>query len=87
MSKIIKQRPTGTILSHIVQTNDGRTWAVDSAHTFDGFFETMVFKANKKNGDVAGWKDFFSCRYGSKQELEKGHYEICENLEKYIKGE
>lgn len=83
MSKILFQKELFP-LRHVVQTEDGLNYAVDSCRTFEGHLETIVFKARKGNGNITNYKELYFRRYSSEEEMETGHYEICENLEKYL---
>lgn len=86
MSKVIKS--TGyRALSHVVQTEDGNLYMVDSNDTFDCGYETMVFPWSKRRNEVKNWTDLYCERYKSDGDMYAGHKRICENLEEYIGGE
>ena len=79
MSKIIKE--TGyRELSHIVEC-DGQYFFVDSVYTLDHAEETMVFEWDIGENDVVSWSELYCKRYSNYDEMKKGHYFICQNLE------
>lgn len=80
MSKVIKMtgyRP----LSHVIQTDDGNYYMVDSNDTFDRGFETMVFDWDIKRDEVSDWVDNYQELHDDYEEMEKRHHFICENYE------
>lgn len=83
MSKIIKESGYRE-LSHIVKSND-KYYLVDSNDTMDAGYETMVFFYNIKDDEVEDWGDLYCKRYNTEKEMEKHHFEVCKNIEKYLK--
>ena len=82
MSKIVKE--TGyRELSHIIKSKN-KYYLVDSNDTFDFGYETMVFLFNIKEDDVENWGDLYCKRYTTEEEMKKHHFEVCENIEKYL---
>ena len=57
--------------------NTGQHVVIDSRFTFDHGYETMVF-ASDELGEVLNWSDLDVETYGTWQEMEKGHNEMCE---------
>lgn len=86
MSKIIKE-VEGRDLGHIVQTDDGVQYYVDSADTYDAGYETMVFLYDEEDDDVFDWGELFVERYRKYERMEKRHMEICKNLERFLHKE
>ena len=83
MSRIISE--TGyRELSHIVQTDAGKLYLVDSNNTLDHGYETMVFKWSKRKKRPTSWKDLYCAYHESEYDMRTAHYIICHNLEKYI---
>ena len=83
VSKIIRQEYDRD-LAHIIQTDNGSYYYVDSANTFDAGYETMVFDYDMKNDEVASWSDRFCLHYATFDQMCKGHFAICENFEKVM---
>lgn len=83
MSKIIKESGYRE-LSHIVKSNN-KYYLVDSNDTIDAGYETMVFPYNIKEDEVEDWGDLYCERYNTEEEMEKHHFEVCEDIEKYLK--
>ena len=83
MSKVLKAIKPREI-GHIVQTEDGKTYYVDSCYTTDHGLETMVFAFNLEADEVSDWMDLYAEWYDSVDEMVKRHEEICLNLEKYL---
>ena len=85
MSTIIKKVDTREH-GHIVQTDSGSYYYVDSAWAFDrNKYETMVFPCNK-NGYVknADWKRYAYVEYHhTKFEMAKRHEQIINALDNY----
>ncbi len=54
MSKIVKRimkfNQRNNYVAHVVRTNDGKCYYVDTSDTFDIGPETMVFRFNEKKG-------------------------------------
>jgi hypothetical protein len=73
-------------LAHIVKTNTGNYYYVDSADTFDQGFETMAFEYDIESDEVTSWVEVYVERYDSEEEMETRHKEICLNLEEGIKA-
>ena len=85
MSKVIKAtgyRP----LSHVVQTDQGKYYMVDSNDTVDQSYETMAFEWDEKKNKVKNWIEQFQMLHVTQKAMEKKHKDICENLEKYMYG-
>lgn len=83
MSKIVKK--TGyRELSHVVQTDDGQYFMVDSNNTFDCGYETMVFEWNIEEDGVDNWIEKYCERYESEKDMENRHKEICKHLEECL---
>ena len=83
MSKIIKESGYRK-LSHIVKCDD-IYYLVDSNDTFDRGYETMAFLYDIKKDEVISWLESYVKWYKTEEEMEKYHFEICENLERYLK--
>lgn len=89
-------------LSDIV-THNNKSYYVDTAFVFDAFtLETMVFEMKnaivddydidnesniKKLMDLVDWKGIYTERYIDKQEAEKNHNRIVNNIFKYGRAE
>ncbi len=56
----------------------GQKVVVDSRETPDRGYETMVFHADNRTGEVLDWGELDVKNYSSWQEMEKGHNEMCE---------
>lgn len=82
MSKIIKER-VGRVLSHFVELN-GKIYYIDSVDTSDEGLETMAFLCDG-NYQVADWNCLYCERYPTEEEMKTRHFEICNNLEDYLK--
>ena len=83
MSRIVKGtgwRP----LSHVVKTEDGKLYLVDSNNTFDYGYETMVFEW--EDDEVSSWLGEYRENYSSETAMRERHFEICEMLEDVLKG-
>lgn len=78
--KTVKEREYCTI----VLTDDGETYYVDSADTYDAEYETMVFPWNNRRDEVDDWNELYVEHYKTEKDMEKGHERICSNLEKYL---
>ena len=92
MSKIVKDDAGCKGVSHVVETADGKQYAVSSIYLeefcrISGFtYETAVFKWNKVKHEITNWTDVLMFRYVSEEEMLKEHSEICKNLEQYLQG-
>lgn len=83
MSEIIRE--TGNReLSHIVKTDTGSYFYVDSNDTYDCGFETMVFMYDEKKHEVAGWGELYVEHYDTYESMKNNHYAICNRLELFI---
>lgn len=82
MSEIIKESGYRK-LSHIVKGND-KYYLVDSNNTLDAGYETMVFLFDYDENDVIDWRDLYCERYKTEKEMEQHHFEVCEDIEKYL---
>ena len=82
MSAIIRHSGADRALSHICKTDNGRYFYVDSAHTLDCGYETLVFAYDENRGDVSSWSELY-CRRGYEDyfDMMKNHLEICLTLE------
>lgn len=70
-------------LGHIVKTEDGKLFYVDSTETFDAGFETMVFPCDE-DGQVTSWFELYVEHYKNEKEMEQRHKYICRNLEEVL---
>lgn len=82
MSEIVKESGYRK-LSHIVKSKN-KYYLVDSNNTRDAGYETMVFTYNIKEDEVENWGDLYCERYNTEKEMEKHHFEVCNNIEKYL---
>lgn len=83
MSKIVK--PTGyRALSHVVQTDNGEYFMVDSNYTLDYGYETMAFEWDERKDEVSNWCESYVERYRDKDTMAHRHEQICNNLEQYL---
>lgn len=86
MSKIVKK--TGyRELSHVVQTDDGCYFMVDSALTSDCGYETMVFSWDNKTNKVDCWAELYCEHYRNEDDMSRRHEAICDHLENYLESE
>ena len=83
MSRIISESGYRE-LSHIVQTEDGKLYLVDSNNTLDHGYETMVFRWSKRKKKPTSWKDLYCAFHLSEKSMRLAHYTICNSLEEYI---
>ena len=56
---------------NVVESSRGPV-LIDTRYTFDGYYETMVFKCDK-NGAVDNWIELDVDRYPSIMEMRDGH--------------
>lgn len=84
MSKILKAKEHSHDLGHIVQTNDGKAYLVDSCYTLDHGYETMVFKYDLEADRVASWTDLYANWYTSRVDMAAHHEKVCASLETYL---
>ena len=59
-----------------VVTSSKGTVVIDTRHTFDGYYETMVFKCDS-DGNI-DWLEIDCDRYPSADEMEAGHQRMIE---------
>ena len=83
MSKIIKESGYRE-LSHIVQTDDGKMYLVDSNYTEDCGYETMAFKWDDKKDAVVNYLDVYVEHYRTWYDMEHGHEWVCSHLEEVL---
>lgn len=84
MSEVLKNCPdNGNALSHYVVA-DSKTYYVDSRDTCDCGLETMVFPCSSNCSKVDFKKELYVKHYDGFSEMRKHHYELINNLEKYI---
>lgn len=69
-------------LSNIVELN-GNYYYVDSCHTLDHGYETMVFACDSE-GNVTDWSDLYAERYTTRAEMKLGHVETIANLSELL---
>ncbi len=90
MSKVVKrvrkflQRENNNYVAHVVRTNDGKYYYVDTADTFDIGPETMVFRFDEKKDVVASFTELYAERYATMEEAYAKHEQIIDNLESYL---
>ena len=86
MSKIIKS--TGNReLSHVIQTDDGKFYVVDSEDTRDCGYETMVFDWDILANKISNWLELYVEWHNSETEMRLRHYIICKNFENLYKAD
>ena len=84
MSKIIKHAESGRKLSHIVKTDNGSYYYIDSNNTYDAGYETMAFIYDEKADNVGSWGEVYVKHYTTSQEMIEGHRYACEHLEELL---
>lgn len=84
MSEIVRHSEADRALSHIVRTDSGHYFYVDSNDTIDCGYETMVFWYDEKHKEVSDWGELYVRRYDTFYDMRKGHYYICHLLEKIL---
>ena len=70
--------------------NEGdKVYYVSTNNTIDHGPETMIFEIKNvdKEDECIDWSGLFTKRYKNMAEAKKSHYEIIEDINKYIKGE
>lgn len=82
MSKILSRIKIRK-LAHIIRTDMGFCYYVDSANTFDHGYETMVFPYDPYTGNI-NYKSVFTKLYDKEWQMNAGHSYICKNFEKCI---
>lgn len=83
MSKIVKESGYRE-LSHVVQTDDGKMYLVDSNDTVDCGYETMAFKWNDKKDKVVNYREVYVEYYDSWEDMECKHKWLCSHLEEVL---
>lgn len=86
MSKVVKNvwNNRQSSVTHVVRTNDGKTYYVHTSDTFDAGPETMVFPFSEKKDDVVSAREVFVKRYTTMEEAYAKHEQIIDNLESYL---
>lgn len=84
MSKVVEKIVYGSRASHIVMTNNGKTYYVDTNDTFDAGPETMVFPFDIKKHEVLSWRELYVKRYPTMVEALFEHGKVIADLENYI---
>ena len=87
MSKIILQSAGHGTVSHVVETADGKQYAVCSTKVFDNKyrpFETAVFRWNKVVKDITNWIHLVRSNEETEEEMLITHELMCKNLEAYL---
>ena len=83
MSEVIKS--TGyRELSHVVKTNNGNYYMVDSNDTPDRGYETMIFTWDEQEDEVESYMDIFCEWHESYSQMQERHYYIIEHLEEFV---
>lgn len=82
MSKVVKVCENRD-LGHIVRSDDGNYYYVDSNDTIDCGYETMVFEADE-DGEVVSWSHLYCKRYSSYEDMEHSHNYIVNHLEEVL---
>ena len=67
-----------------VETNNGGKYYVDSCHTYDNRYETIVRLLTNGLIPEPG-APYYIKEYNSYEEMMQGHYDICNNLEEWLK--
>lgn len=70
--------------------NEGnKRYYVSTNNTIDHGPETMIFEIKNvdQNDEYIDWSGIFTKRYKNMAQAKKSHYEIIEDINKYIKGE
>lgn len=86
MSEIIKQEARDDGFRSYVKTEDGKTYVVDSADTFDVGPETMIFSCHPVT-HVINWSGLFKRWYRSMEDAYGEHDMIASNIEAYVRKE
>lgn len=81
MSEIIKKADSDRELSHIIRTDSGNYFYIDSNNTFDAGYETMAFAYDMENDEVDSWADLYVKHYKSYEKMKKGHFYVCTHFE------
>lgn len=71
------------VLCHIVQTEDGNYYYVDSCDTWDRGYETMAFKCSKTR-IVKSWREVYCRHYDTAEDMIEGHAYAVNHLEELI---
>lgn len=88
MSEVIK-KCNHRELAHLVKAND-KFYYIDSTHTFDNGYETMVFGVETDNIDNfdtdsdVDWSGVFSQTYQNEAIMEMKHLYMIKNLEEFL---
>ena len=85
MSEIVKHANSGRELSHIVKTDTGVYYYVDSNDTPDAGYETMAFLYDEEKDEVAYWSESYAAWYKTYEQMEEGHFYACNHLEEMLK--
>ena len=73
-----------TKLSDIVKIN-GRYYLVDSVLTLDAWYETMVFRCDKRGTNV-NWNEVYVEHHHSFEQMKLRHNYIINNLKEILHG-
>ena len=88
MSKIIKDGAGCIGMSHVVETADGRRYAIssiiDRSMVAITVFKTAVFEWDKSAQGIANWSAVLTHRCPTEKEMRQEHLDLCNNLEKYV---
>jgi len=88
MSKIVSDETECKGISHVVETEDGKCYAVSSIENTLPYlgtgYETMVFKWNRKLGKITDWFNLLCFKHGNETEMLQDHMEICSHLESHL---
>lgn len=79
IEKVIPGNETG--LSHIIKTESGDHFYVDTSNTLDHGWETMSFPYDDKESKVSNWNETYAEWYDTEAEAVEGHFALCENYE------
>lgn len=88
MSEII-QTISGREHAHIVQTEDGKYYYIDTAKLAAPLvgkecYETAVFAYDKERDEVKTWEELYLQRFYDRYDLAPIHNYICYHLEEFI---